>query len=238
MSLPITPTLSLVTGTFNRRESFNRLVRSILERTKATWELVVSDCSDAPYPDTYPSNVRIIPERPRLGCVKGYNKAFREARGKFVINLNDDAEVMPGYDVAAIEFMEKHPEIGCGCLYYAETKLPYMVNVWIGNIPYPNFGIFHREFLIDIGGMDEEITMYGNDNSLAFRTLLAGKGIGTIPGARIWHHRVHDIHKIENQKHRKPDAEILSRKYRPLLFQMLQVYNKTKHLVGPMVIHD
>ena len=47
-----------------------------------------------------------------------------------------------------------------------------------------------------IGWMDEIVKMYGNDNSIAFRTLLAGKGIVSIPGARIWHHVILDRWKI------------------------------------------
>lgn len=227
------PILSLVTGTLNRRDSFNRLVVSIIERTPIPWELIVSDASDEPYPDKYPSNVIIIPERPRLGCVKGYNRAFARARGKWVIWLNDDAEVMPGYAQASIEYMEAHPEIGLGALYYCENSLPYLINEYKEMI-YPNFGIISKEFGDKISWMDEILTMYGNDNSIAFRTLLAGKGIGSIPGARIWHHVILDRWKMENQQNRSPDARALCDKYMPFLGQMKHVYDLTKHLVGPM----
>lgn len=231
------PFLSLVTGTLNRRDSFNRLVNSIIERTKVDWELVVSDASDEPYPDSYPPNVHIIPERPRRGCVKGYNRAFARTRGEWVIWLNDDAEVMPGYDTAAISFMEKHPECGLGCLYYAENCLPYRINMY-REMAYANFGIIKRELGERIGWMDTVVEMYGNDNSITFRTLLAGYGIGTIPNSRIWHHVIIDKYKAENQQFRTPDARALMEKYEPFLADMQRVYKQHKHLVGPIVLGE
>lgn len=229
------PILSLVTGTLNRKPSFDRLVKSIVERTPMSWELVVSDASDEPYDGDYPPNVIFIPERPRLGCVNGYNRAFARARGDWVIWLNDDAEVMPGYAEAAIKFMHTHPMCGVGTLYYAESCLPYRVNEY-KRMVYPNFGIMSRDLGNRLGWMDPVVTMYGNDNSIAFRVLLAGLGIGTIPGARIWHHVIMDQWKIANQSLRVDDATNLMNKYRPFLEDMYRVYNMHRYLVGPLEI--
>jgi GT2 family glycosyltransferase len=237
------PILSLVTGTLNRPLHFKRLLRSITERTYASWELVVSDASDVedghyPYTANLPENIIVLPERPRLGCVKGYNRAFARARGKWVIWLNDDAEVMPGYDKAAITFMESYgDEIGLGALYYAENVLPYSIN-WYQGLPYANFGIISKELGDRIGWMDPDLHMYGNDNSVAFKVLLSGKGIGSIPDARIWHHVILDQWKVENQKHRSPDSRTLLSKYQPLLPQMKAVYEKYKKFVGPSILEE
>lgn len=225
------PLLSLITGTLNRKPSFDRLVTSIVERTKVSWELVVADASDEPYPGNYPEQVIFIPERPRRGCVKGYNTAFARARGEWILWLNDDAEVMPGYDTAAISWMSSHPDAGLGCLYYAESCLPYRINFY-HEMAYANFGIMKRSFAQSIGFMDEVVTMYGNDNSVAFRTLLAQKGIGSIPMSRIWHHVIMDQYKIDNQRNRRPDATALMNKYGPFLPEMKRVYEKYRYLVG------
>lgn len=231
------PILSIVTGTLNRPNEFVRLVESIKKRTTVSWELVVSDASSEPYRylSILPKNIRILPERPRQGCVRGYNRAFWEARGKWVIFLNDDCEVLPAYADIAIDFMSLNQQIGLGALYYCEGKPPFIVNTYWGMV-YANFGIISRSLGDAIGWFDEELTMYGNDNSLAFRVLLAGKGIATIPGAHLWHHVILDSDKIANQQYRNPDADTLRRKYEPHLNQMLAVYSKTAHLASPMVI--
>ena len=216
--------LSLVTGTVNRPEPFANLVRSIVEHTTVDWELVVSDASDVPVECSDP-RVRILPERPRLGCVKGYNKAFREARGAWIIFLNDDAEVTAGYDTAAIEFMEAHPQIGLGCLHYSENGGPFHFNSAWG-VPYPNFGIFSKTLGEQVGYFDDALIMYGNDNSLALRILLADRGIADIPGSRILHHSRQDEVRAENQKHRARDNAVLHDTYMPSRRYWLAAYRK------------
>lgn len=235
------PVLSLVTGTMNRPESFERLVRSIAERTRVPWELVVSDASHFQYAKAYgskyPGQIKVREEVKREGCVKAYNWCFKNCTGEWVIWLNDDAEVMPGYDVAAINYMERHPSIGLGALYYAECHLPYMINSWFKMV-YANFGIISRTLGEEIGWMDEVVHMYGNDNSIAFRVLLAGLGIGSVPGSKIWHHSVQDEDRIRNQESRVADARALVNKYQYLLPEMQEVYSRTSNLIGPMILHD
>lgn len=221
--------LSLVTGTRNRPDDFRRLVDSIERHTPMKWELVVSDASDMPIQnepvatdETWPK-IRVIPERPRLGYSRGFNQAFRQARGKWVIFLNDDAEVTAGYAEAAIRFMESHPKIGLGALYYSNRGGPFMVNQHEGMI-YANFGIMRRTFGNKIGWLDEDLVMYGSDNALAFKVLLAGLGVAGIPDSRIIHHECHDEQRMQNQHGRYAEADKLAAKYGPKLSEMRAVY--------------
>lgn len=231
----MTPTLSIVTGTRNRPRQLLRLCNSIAAHTVVDWELIIADASDEPL-DTlgFPSNVRVLPERPRLGCSRAYNRAFSHARGEWVIWLNDDCEVMPGYDTAAIAFMEAHPQIGLGALHYSENDGPFHVNSAWGCI-YPNFGIISRELGNKVGWFDDEcVVMYGCDNTLALRVLLADKGIADIPNARVLHHSEQDAERRENQKNRLADNQRLQAKYMPL--RHIWLANFRKHaLPSPFV---
>lgn len=231
----MTPNLSVITGSLNRPDSLQRLVDSFYEHTSVSAELIISDASDVPFITKDTENIKVLPERPRLGCTAGYNRAFREARGKYVIWLNDDATVLPGYDTAAIAFMDAHPEIGLGALYYSNNGGPFHVNSY-WDMVYANFGIINREFGERIGWFDEDITMYGCDNSIAFRTLLDNKGIATIPGAMLRHHVVEDEIKLDNQKYREQGSQVLQRKYAYRIDRMKRVYARTAHLAAPMVI--
>jgi GT2 family glycosyltransferase len=223
------PLLSLVTGTLNRPESFKRLLDSIVKNTSVPWELIVSDASDRPYALELPENVLMLPERPRLGCVKGFNRAFLRATGEWVIYLNDDAEVQAGYAEAAIGFMTQHPSVGLGALHYADRKFDYRVNLGWGMV-YANFGIIRRELGNSLLWFDDDLQMYGNDNSLTFRVLIHGLGIGSIPEARIFHHSVQDQLRIDNQHYKQTDNKVITQKYMPLRNQMLAVYSKNRHL--------
>ncbi len=221
----MTPKLSIVTGTMNRQESFLRLVNSIVDRASVAWELIVSDASDEPYNLQLPGNVKMLPERPRLGCVKGYNRAFREATGEWIIWLNDDCEVMPNFDAAAIGFMEANRKIGLGALHYSEDSGPFHVNSAWGCI-YANFGIIRKSLGTQVGFFDEDLEMYGCDNSLTLRVLLAGFGVAGIADSQVIHHSVKDSHRIENQRSRREDNEILTRKYMPHRAEWTAVYRE------------
>lgn len=219
------PVLSLVTGTLNRPESFKRLVDSVIRHTVTPFEMVVSDASAEPYGFPFPDNIRILPERPRLSCVAGYNKAFWECRGKWVIWLNDDAEVCEGYDTEAIRFMQESPRIGLGALHYAEAGGPFHVNSAWGAI-YANFGIISRDLGNQVGWFDEDLEMYGCDNSLTLRVLLADRGVADIPAARVLHHSVQDATRAGNQKNRMRDTYILQEKYLPLKRQWQSAFRR------------
>lgn len=221
----MTPVLSLVTGTINRPQSFERLLVSVVLNTTVPYEFIVGDASEIPHSvDGFP-HVQLHHENPRLGHSKGYNKLFAMCKGKYTLYLNDDAEVTEGYDTLAVDFMEAHPNIGLGCLLYSENGGPFHVNSsW--KTMYANFGILPTEFGKRIGWFDEDIEMYGADNSLAFRVLLAGKGIAAVPHTRILHHSVNDAMRKANQVNRLRDNRILTQKYMPLRNEWQAAYER------------
>jgi GT2 family glycosyltransferase len=227
--------LSLVTGARNRPDSLQRLVDSIEANTGVDWELIIADASDCvPYglmlsAKTSPTRLTWIHESPRRGCSRGYNQAFAKAEGDWVIWLNDDCEVMPGYAEKAIAFMEAHPQIGLGALPYSNKGGPFMVNSnSFDGLVYANFGIIRRELGNQIGWFDEIVNMYGCDNSIGFRVLLAGYGIAEVPGQFILHHEHPDEQRAENLKGQHQDAEKLKAKYEPLLPQMRATYERCR----------
>lgn len=223
-------TLSLITGAMDRPQSLYRLITSIKRHTIVEWELIVSDASEVAFWNDDP-HVTMIRERPPLGHTKGYNNAFKVARGQWVLWLNDDAEVLPLYDVRAIEFMKAHPTIALGALPYSELRhgkwSNWHTNDWRG-IPYANFGIIKRSLGDVLGWFDEDFYMYGADNSLAFRVLLAGYGISPIPGAYLLHHSPQDDTRAKHQKWRAQAAELFDRKYTPRYNRMHAVYRQYK----------
>lgn len=218
--------LSVVTGKLGRDESFRRLLQSVFEHTCVEFELIIADASDVPYAPSAP-NVHVIHEKPRQTHSTGYNAAFRACRGEFLLWLNDDAEVTPGYDREAIAFMEAHPKIGLGALHYSEPEngIEFHVNsAW--DCLYANFGIFRKSLGEQIGYFDEDIRMYGSDNSIALKVLLANFGIADIPRAKIIHHSVNDAVRSANQIGRLRDNETLTRKYMPLQNQWTSAFRR------------
>lgn len=219
------PLLSIVTGACNRPASLARLVDAVTKRTDpATWELIISDCSDPEkgYVPTDP-RVRVIREWPKKTMCFGYNAAFAECRGTWVLWLNDDAEPQEGYAREAIAYMSAHPDVGMGALYYCEgVGTVWRVNKYL-DCTYANFGIIRRALGEEIGWFDSDLSMYGTDNSISFKVLLKNLTVTGIPKARIIHHAEWDERKIADQRLRTTDGQVVFARYSPLLPQMLAV---------------
>lgn len=221
MSLPL---LSIVTGTVDRPHRLRVMLESIEMHTFVPYEVIVADASQDPL-TPYADHISVITERPRIGHAAAYNRAFGYARGKWVVWLNDDVQVLPNWDTAAVGFMEGHPWCGLGALYYSENGMPFKISNWLGMI-YANFGILERSFGDSIGWFDSPLVYcYGADNSIAWKTLLAGKGIAGIPGSRVIHSPVTDSAKERNLERQAVDAKRLLDHYRPLLPKIQQIYS-------------
>lgn len=201
----MTPVLSIVTGSMDRPASLARLIGGVRQRTAVSWELIIVDSSNEPPHRIMNENagderLRFVRDYPARGCTTAYNIGFEAARGEWVIWLNDDAEPLDGYDTNAIRYMETHPKIGLGALAYFDKRLPeldYHVSYW-WRMVYANFGIIHREFGNQIGWFDTRLQMYGCDNSISCRVLLAGRGIAPINDARVLHHAINDTNRSKN----------------------------------------
>lgn len=216
--------LSIVTGTLDRQQSLYQFVTSVVEHTTLPYELLISNAGHAPLSKGMPDQVRVIAEKPRKGYVAGYNAMFKECAGEFVVWMNDDAEVTPGWDVAAVNFMNAHPEIGLGCLPFRDPGESDFTVRDLWNMAYANFGIIKRELGEKIGWFDSDLTMYGSDNAITFKVLLHGLGVSPIPGANVIHHRVRDNQRYTNQHSRPQDARILTDRYKPHMRKMLKTF--------------
>lgn len=210
--------LSIVTGTVERPDAIRRMISSVFQHARVPdWELIVADASERPLIMKH-DRIRVIHERPRAGHAVGYNRAFKTAKGEFVCWLNDDVVVTPGWDSAAVRFLEENPWCGLGAIYYSESGCCPHINFYpYPDMPYANFGIIRKDFGDKIGWFDEECRMYGSDNSITFKTVLAGRGVAGVRGSRIEHWPVMDEIKRANVAGQADDAKALMDRYRPLI---------------------
>lgn len=227
----MTPVLSIVVGTRHRPASFERLVKSIIECHRVSTQLVVSDASDDGkwYANKTISvrgvSVNVVREWPVLGVNAGYNTAFLSAIGEYVVWLNDDCKVTPGWDSAAVTFMRINPGVGVGALAWCDEHVDcdservvvagnvammsglhtcnFRVSTQWG-VPYANFGILTRKLGDQVGWFDERLTSnYGCDNSLCCRVMDRGYGVVGIRDSLILHYREDDALRAETMERLK-----------------------------------
>ncbi len=123
------------------------------------------------------------------GLSHARNRGFKEARGKFVAYIDDDAKAEQGWAKAIIHFFETHPDAsGVGGQHKAFSPVP--IPVWfpkeygsrsLGNetrllqkgewISGTNMG-FSKSALVEIGGFNPSIGMTGNKDSYGEETQL------------------------------------------------------------------
>jgi len=106
--------LSVVTGTYNRRESLAQMIASARREIPRgiAYEFVVVDGGSTDgtlewckqQPDVY-----LIQHGALLGAIRAFCDGARTARGEYVLLANDDIEFRPYSIIAAISFRDLLP---------------------------------------------------------------------------------------------------------------------------------
>src|SRR5687768_14686293 len=104
-----TPLVSVLLVTYKGVQYAEDLARSLREQTFQDFEVVLVD--NASFDGTvraweaaYPESMRIRSDR-NLGFCGGNNLAARNARGKYLVLLNQDTVVRPGWLEALVDAM-------------------------------------------------------------------------------------------------------------------------------------
>jgi GT2 family glycosyltransferase len=160
------------------------------------------------------SEVRLLALERNLGLTGANNAGFRAARGEFLISLNNDTEVTPGFVEALVAALQQHPEAGMAAAKmllfdqrdvihsagdgYGVDGIPFNRGVWQkdeGQFDDPGwvFGgcggavAYRRAMLDEIGMFDESFFMYCEDVDLNWRAQLAGWKCWYTPEAIVYH---------------------------------------------------
>ena len=112
------PTLSVIMVNWNTKDLLRNCLKSLdkyLLLDDISYEIIVadnasSDGSQEMVKREFP-HVRLIENRENLGFVKANNQAAKIARGKYLMLLNSDTEMIGTGAKEIIEFMEKNPRV-------------------------------------------------------------------------------------------------------------------------------
>lgn len=123
------PLVSIVTLNYNQAEVTCDLLKSLREISYPNIEILVVDNASKDQPEQlitsrYPE-VTFISNDENLGFAGGNNVAIAQAKGKYVLLLNNDTEVAPDFLEPMVACMEQDPKIGvCSPkIRFYETKV-------------------------------------------------------------------------------------------------------------------
>ncbi len=213
-----TPQVSIIIPVYGQHVMTYTCLKSIAETCgKESIEvIVIDDCSPEPAAEALREigGITIVRNDVNLGFLKNCNKAAAMARGEFVLLLNNDVIVTPGWLAALRRVWEERADVGMvgAKLIYPDGRLQEAGGIlwrdgsawnWGRNqdasLPAYNYLrevdycsgaclMLKREFWNQLDGFDERyVPAYYEDTDLAFRVREAGKKVFYQPAAVIVH---------------------------------------------------
>lgn len=109
--------LSIIIVNWNTRAVLEPCLHALYAHPprKYTFEVIVVDNASSDgtarwLPQAFPQ-VRLIANYTNWGYAKAINQGYRISRGRFVMTLNPDAEILEGSLDSAIDFLDSNPDV-------------------------------------------------------------------------------------------------------------------------------
>jgi GT2 family glycosyltransferase len=124
------PLVSIISINYNQVQVTRELLASLRQVTYPHIEIIVVDnaspaedpgCLQQDYPE-----IRLIRSQVNAGFAGGNNLGIAQAQGKYLLFLNNDTEVAPGFLEPLVELFETNNQAGCASpkiIYYGTDEL-------------------------------------------------------------------------------------------------------------------
>jgi O-antigen biosynthesis protein len=213
------PLASLIITAHTGAQLTAACLRSIAERTEgpAFETIVVDDAADADNARLWEAvqGATVLVNEPGIGYLRSVNRGAAAARGRYLVLMNNDVEVTPGWLRALVARAESAPDVGAVAakLVYPDGRLQEAGGIVFrdgtaanfGNGDDPGFHEFNYAREVDygsaacllvrrdaweaLGGYDERYApMYYEDADLCFGVRARGLRVLYEPRAHVVHH--------------------------------------------------
>lgn len=224
------PKVTIVIPTYDRPEALRRCLDSVKRTVDLTREVLcvcVAD-DDATKEALRGSDATVIDQPQRGGFVQAANLGFQAARGDYVVQVNDDCELLPHTLANAVRFLEApgHEPVGQAAFFhnspvrrniYAQIQFDgewFFVN-HVRGLCYANFGLARRELYEQLDYFDPRYFMYGADPDFSLKVWHEAKlTVAPCPGALIRHQAMNDCRAAEERRRQDEDNRNLFAKWK------------------------
>ncbi|RNI29234.1 glycosyltransferase [Rufibacter latericius] len=213
------PLVSIIIPAYNAWEMNYQCIHSIKENSLGvSYEVILADdgsTDETKNIENYIRNIKPIRSGKNLGFLQNCNNAATFAKGKYVLFLNNDTEVQPGWLIALTDLMEKDASIGMAGskLIYPDGRLQEAGGIIWNDASGWNFGhrqdpdlpqfnyvkevdyvsgasiIIRKSLWDELGGFDERyIPAYCEDSDIAFAIREKGYKVIYQPLSEVIHY--------------------------------------------------
>ena len=229
---------SIIVPVYNRPDEVDELLESLTRQTCTDFEVViVEDGSATPCQEVcrrYEDRLDLhYFAKPNSGPGQSRNYGAERAKGEYLLILDSDVVVPPGYIEAVNDELKRHPAAAFGgpdsahpsftptqkAISYAMTSFFTTGGIRGGKKKldkfYPrsfNMGI-RRDVYLQLGGFSK--MRFGEDIDFSYRIVEAGHQPRLYPSAWVWHKRRTDFRKFFRQVYNSGIARINLEKRHP-----------------------
>jgi GT2 family glycosyltransferase len=214
------PLVSVIVVNWNGKEYLRDCFQSLCAQTFSDFEVILVDNGSTDGSVEYvqgnlPGWAKVLTNIRNEGFSGGNNRGIREASGKYIVLLNNDAQADPRWLEELVKVAQKNPQAGMlasriylrggskvidnvGHLIYRDGLNRGRGRLEVDHGQYENLeevlfpsgcaALYRREMLEDVGLFDEDFFAYGDDTDLGLKGRLAGWKCLYVPKA-IVHHR-------------------------------------------------
>jgi GT2 family glycosyltransferase len=225
------PRISIIVPSLGRPEALRACLDSIGRTVEAPHETIAVAVAgdDDTIAVARAAGARLVLQPERGGFVQAANLGFRAARGEYILQLNDDCQLLPHSAMNAVRFLEAPAHrgaIGQAAFFHnspvtrniqAQVQLDgewFVVN-HVRGLCYANFGLVRRELGERLGWFDERYFMYGADPDFSLKVWHEAKqAVAPCPGALVRHAQADDRRSVAERARQGEDNTLLFAKWR------------------------
>ncbi len=204
MSTPC-PLVSIVVLSFNRLTDLQETVEYCRHYSYPNLELIVVDNGSTDGSAEYVAGLEALFQKVLLktntGSAEGHSVGMRQARGKYVITIDDDAFVEDPAIFGMVELFEQYPQLAAisfNCINYSQEYQPGQVKTTARQYPFEQVNAsfdfftessagFRKEALAAVGYHQSEFFYGGEDTELSMRLLAHDYRILNTPNLISYH---------------------------------------------------
>jgi GT2 family glycosyltransferase len=191
--------LSIVVGTFNRKNQIQTCIESIISETTTPYCIYVTDAGSTDGTIEYLKSVACETIHPfmagqKIGQARAYNDIFEKVTTPYACWLSDDNVIVNHGLDTAVGILEQRKRIGMVGLKVRDVKGPFVDAPYIGGISSigilnVNQGVLGTDLFNQVGGFSECFRDYGIDPDLTTKVLFSGYDIVYTRAVAIHHYR-------------------------------------------------